>query len=128
MATWQTALRSRLKADPGVAAICKEIHWTVRPQGTGYPAIVLTLVDDQRPQHYRGFHSARLSRVQIDCMALTALQCSALTEAVVAAVAGPFTQEGIEFQRTQFETTVSRGASDGAQFVHREQTDIIVWH
>lgn len=126
--TWQAALRSRIKQDAGVAALCQQVDWTTRPQGSKMPAIVLTLVSDGRPQHLKGNQSIRQTRVQIDVLATTAVQKWALTEAVIKAIEGPFEQEGVQFARSFIDTVTDRSTSTDTAFVHVDKIDVLIWH
>ena len=127
--TWTTALRARLIADTAVAAkVGTRIDWAVRPQGAPLPAIVLTKVSDGRPQHLKGFETLRQSRIQIDVLASSRSQVEQITEAVIAAIAGPFNQSGVQFSRTFIDTVTDRGASTDTGFVHRDLIDALIWH
>lgn len=126
---WTTALRARLLADATVGGfVGTRIDWTVRPQSTALPAIVMTKISDGRPQHLKGFKTLRQSRVQIDVLASSRAQVEQITEAVIAAIAGPFNQSGVQFGRTFIDTVTDRGASTDTGFVHRDLIDVLFHH
>ena len=124
----ETALRSRLKDNAAVAAITGQIHWSVRPQGTALPAIVLTGVADDRSQHFTGLAGYRSTRVQIDCYAATKAQAVALREAVIAALVPAEVKGGVTFLRSFVNTVLDRGDQTETGFVHRELIDLTCWH
>lgn len=134
---WEQALRRRCLGDAGVAALVgTRVYWRVRPQGSALPALVLTLISDPRPQTLKAFQERRFSRVQVDCWAdggepsapETRAQVVALREAAIAALAGPFTQDGIGFGRSDFTPVTDRGESTETGVVHRDQFDVLVFH
>lgn len=134
---WQAALRRRLLADGPVAALVGDrIFWTKRPQGSTLPALVLSKISDPRPQTLKGFQSNRSALVQFDSWSdggkdgeeQTRAEAEALTEAVVAALAGPFQQDGVQFGRTIFDPARDLGEATDTGFVHRDSFDATVWH
>ena len=121
---WETALRARIKAQiSGVVA-----NWTVRPQRSSFPAVVLQTIDDGRPQTLAGFQSTRQSLVQIDIFGTTRESVVTLRESVIAAIAGPFLQSGVQFQRTQIIGIRDLGADTDTGFVHRDSLDALFTH
>lgn len=75
---WRAALRARITGLAG-----GRVYWAERPQATMVPAIVLTAVDDARPQHLKGFDLAP-GRVQTDTYASTPKEAWDLAEAAIA--------------------------------------------
>ncbi|MEE4452863.1 tail completion protein gp17 [Novosphingobium resinovorum] len=132
----ETALRRRLMDAAPVTQLTATwegfpcIFWSVRPDGSPFPAIVLTLVYDDRSQNFAGFNTFRSSRVQIDCYALDYPTVAALREAVIAAVVPEPAAEiqGVRFLRAFINTVVDRGDQTDTGFVHRQLMDITVWH
>lgn len=124
----ETALRSRLKDNAGVAAITGQIHWSVRPQGSALPAIVLTGVADDRAQHFNGLAGYRSTRIQVDCYAASKAQAVALREAAIAALLPGETKSGVTFLRSFVNTVLDRGDQTETGFVHREMIDLTCWH
>lgn len=127
--TMETALRQRLLDDATVAAIVDtRIDWTIRPQGSAFPAVVLTQVFDSRSQHMQGFNTFRPTRVQIDCYATDKGANVALREAVIAAIVGETTVSGVTFLRAFINSVLDRGDQTDTGFVHRELIDVSIWH
>lgn len=127
--SFEPALRTRLKEDVLVSAIVgTRIDWTVRPQGSPFPAVVLKTISDGRPQHMGGFQTFRESRVQIDCYASTRAEAVALGAAVIAAIVPAAEVGGVTFRRTFIDTVRDLGANTDAGFVHRDSIDAHIWH
>jgi hypothetical protein len=125
----ETALRARLKADAGVSALVgSRIDWSVRPQGSSTPCVVLTTIADDRDQHFQGFATYRPTRLQIDCYAATKAVAVSLREAVIAAVVPEATQSGVTFLRAFINTVLDRGDQTETGFIHRELIDLTCWH
>lgn len=126
--SFETALRSRLKDDAGVSALVgTRIDWAVRPQGSALPAIVLTMVHDDRGQHFEGFHSALQKRVQIDCYAKTRAEVAAMREAVLTAIVPQATKSGVSFLRAFVNDVLDRGSQTDTGFIHRDLIDLYFW-
>lgn len=125
----EVALRSRLKADAAVAAIvATRIDWSVRPQRSAMPAIVLQVVSDVRPQTFKENTGTRETRVQIDCYALTRAQAISLRDAVINAISSGGTFFSVSFSRTFINNVIDRGENTDTGFVHRELIDASIWH
>jgi hypothetical protein len=125
----ETALRTRLKNDAGVSALVgTRIDWSVRPQGSITPCVVLTMIADNRDQHFQGFAGFRSTRIQIDCYAATKAAAVALREAVIAAVVPEATVSGVTFLRAFINTVLDRGDQTETGFIHRELIDLNCWH
>lgn len=127
--TFETALRTRLKDNAPVAALVgTRIDWTVRPQKTALPALVLTLISDNRAQHMGGFNGFRETRVQVDCYAGTAKLACELRDAVIAAIAPAATVSTTEFLRSFINNVIDRSENSDTGFVHRQLVDVNIWH
>lgn len=135
--TWEAALRRRLLADGALSALVADrVFWRLRQQGSALPAVVLTLISDPRPQTLKGFQGNRGSLVQFDCWAdggkdgeeNTRAEVAALREAVIAALAGPFAQDGVQFSRSMFDPVRDLGEATDTGFVHRDSFDATIWH
>lgn len=130
----QTGLRARLLADATVAAnVGTRVYWVERPQGSAYPAIVLQVIDDGRPEHLTGRDAARPTAVRMDCRALTYAAALTLARAAIEAISDPaiisgkkFGHARIDIQRDLTET-VTDGSVSGS-IVHRQSVDLTVWH
>ena len=132
---WQSALRARLVADAGVAALVsdhvpsgKAIFWINRPQSSALPAITLQTISEDRPQHMKGFDALYVSRVQMDCWATSYAQVQALKEAAIAAVIGEHTANGFHFTRAFIDSIRDLGERVETQFFHRASIDLIIHH
>ncbi len=127
--SFETALRSRLKAAGAVTAIVgQRIDWTERPQRSAYPAVVLQIVSDDRSQHMKGFNGFRPTRVQIDCFALKADTKVTLREAVIAAVVPAASVSPATFLRAFVNNVIDRSENTETGFVHRDLIDLTFWH
>lgn len=127
--SFETALRKRLLDDAAVKAIVStRVDWSLRPQGDPFPAIVLTLVSDDRSQNFGGFNGFRSSRVQIDCYAKDYPTAANLREAVINAVVPAGEAQGVEFLRAFINTVLDRGDQTDTGFIHRQLLDITLWH
>lgn len=126
MADYRTALRARL-IEAGTPA-GDRFDWNNRPQGGAFPAGRLTTLSDQRPRHMTGINRYRPVRLQIDTMALTLPELTALTEAVLQVLWTPATVGGVRLGRAQ--QVIVRGDL-GEQltngFVHRDAIDAVLW-
>lgn len=126
------ALLERLKADAGVAAIAAtRVHWQRRPQGEDLPAVVLTVIGEDRPQHLGGFEDMATSRVQASCFAEHYGEARHLAEAVIAAVAPPATvvdaEDGdILFWRAGADGPRDLGDQTDTGFIYHAAVDLIV--
>ncbi|KZE16223.1 DUF3168 domain-containing protein [Sphingomonas hankookensis] len=131
------ALRKRQIDDPAVSALVgNRVTWVTRPQASALPAVTMQTINDERPQHLKGFDDARGTRVQIDCWARHVdgvadgyAQTVRLAEAVIAAVINPATIEGIRFGRATIEG--QRDLSEdkpGGGTLYRQSLDIRFWH
>lgn len=120
---WEQALRTRAKA-----AVAATVDWDLRPEHSGLPCVVLTLVSDPRPQHLKGFNVHRESRVQVDCWAETATAAYDLREALIPVLVDAGTFDGIEFGRGAIEIGLRRAEKTEAGFVHRDSFDLITLH
>jgi hypothetical protein len=97
----ETALRTRLIEDPAVAALtAARVSWLERPQGEGFPAITLQMIDDPREQHLRGLESLQTALVQLDVWALTYASANAVKGAAIAALLPAATVGSVRFQRS----------------------------
>ena len=126
---WEVGFRQRLLDDGDVAAIVgNRVDWTDRPQGSDYPAVLLKLVADPRPQHMTGFMAVRSSRVEANCYGRSRWEVVQLREAVIAAVVLPGTADGVRFDRSYIENVIDRGSDSDTGFIHRDLIDCTIWH
>ncbi|MDK8186719.1 MULTISPECIES: hypothetical protein [Sphingomonas] len=96
--TFEDALVERTKAIALVASRCGgRVGWDPRLEGE--PAIVFQIVNDARPQHYKGFQRLRATAVQVDIWSADPSEAVALREAVIADLVQPMVVGAIRFQR-----------------------------
>lgn len=122
----EAALRTRVMGAVTVAG--SRVYWTLRPQNSALPAIVLSVVSDVRTQNMDGFDGYQSKRVQIDCYATTYAEAASMREAVIAGVVPADDAGGVNFLRSFVNNTMSRGEDTAAGFVHRQMIDLTVWH
>lgn len=122
----EKALRARIMAS--VPAVGTRVYWGIRPQNSALPAIVLTVVADNRDQHMKGFTAYQAKRVQVDCYATTYEQATDLREAVISGVVPPTEQGLTRFLRAFVNNTMSRGEDTTNGYVHRQMIDLTIWH
>lgn len=129
MADLETALRARIKADAGfVAAGSAQVEWEEQPQGVSLPHTTLLVISDERPEHLKGYDSARSTRVQADCRAETPKKAKAMARALIEAVAQPGTFSGHVFGRTKAEGPRPLNERINEKTVFRQSVDLLVWH
>jgi hypothetical protein len=121
----QGALRARITGASTTAGT--RVYWVDRPQASALPAVTLQTISDPRPQHLKGFHPLRETRVQVDCWADSYAAAKTLLEAVVAAVVPENTGNGIRFDRALVDNTDDGGERAGDKFIHRQRADLIFW-
>ena len=127
--SWQIALRTRLKDDGAVASLVgTKIDWTLRPQGTKPPHVVLTLVTDPRPRMMKGPIDYRSSRIWIDCIADSRAKCTQISEAVLAAIEPDGVFYDVRFGPPNDVTVTDKGAKTETGFVHCDRIECRVWH
>lgn len=123
------AVAARLLGDEEVAALVDaRVDWERLPQGSPMPAIVLTIVVDERPQTFKRFQATRGTATQIDCYAATKPGSVALRDAVLAAVVAPATIGGVRFQRAQDVSLRRNYEKREATERYREIIDLTLWH
>lgn len=125
----EMGLRQRLLDDAAVAAIASSrVAWGVRPERTGYPAVVLETVDARRTQTHDGFNTFQPTAVQVNCFAAKQKTAAALRDAVIAAIAPEATVDGTRFLRAQNIRHLSRPENTERGFVFREIVEATIWH
>ncbi len=130
MADMPTALRTRLTSDTAVAAVVgTKVYWSFVPQGTALPYIRLQTISDPRPEHLKGYETARVSRVQCDCFSAKYLDARSLADKVIGAVEFPGVTGGVHFGRVKAEGPRDLGEDvAGGTFTHRASLDLLVEH
>lgn len=122
------ALLARALADTAVGEMVgTRGYWKQRVQGEPVPAIVFNIVSDPRPQHLKGFNDLRETIVQADCLDLTDIGATNLSEALVAALVPAVTSDGIIFNRAMVVDVRDGGDQSGDTFIHRTSVDFSIW-
>lgn len=115
------ALRARLLAAGAVTALVStRIYWEDRPQSAALPAIVLSLIVDDRDQHLGGFQTVRDALLQVDVLATSFASKKAIKEAVITALAPAQTGNGIRFQGATQITARPQNERTETQYVFRD--------
>jgi len=128
MASMTAALRDRLKAAGPVAAIVGErVYRTVRVQGDGLPAVVITRVSPGRAYTMRGAIRLHGSRVRIDALGRSAAEVEQLGDVLIASIEPAETVGEIGFSRSflQFDRDLSE--QNQTAFDHRRSLEFIIW-
>lgn len=118
----EAALRARLIAAATLAG--SRIYWEDRPQAAALPAVLLSVISDNRDQHLQGF-DMNSARVQVDVLALTYEDKKSLKEAVIAALAPAQLGNGIQFMRAVDISVVPRNERTETRFVFRDAIDFL---
>lgn len=126
----EEALRAGLLAHAALAALVGErVHWNVRPQGRGLPAVVLHRISGGREYHMQGRSELSGALVQADCWATSYAGALALKRALIDALdalEAPFQGAFVESERDTFEA-VAGPEPGGGTVLHRASADIRVW-
>jgi hypothetical protein len=129
------ALTVRANSDPALAALFGDrIHWTVRPQGSAYPALVLQEISEQRPEDLDGEAAEmRTARVQVDVLALELAkggggkgEAKAGIEAAIDALRPEAEIEDVVFWRAAVDGPRSDGEQTDNGFIYRASADLII--
>jgi hypothetical protein len=123
---FETALRTRLKDDPALAAVAGFVEWDKRPQGKDV-GVVIEMIDGPLAQHMGGFQAKRSARVQLTVSALDAPTKVALRRAVVAAMTPRAVSAGVRFERARGITVTGASQQIDTQFIHRDVIDATFW-
>lgn len=80
----KAAFRAILTGASAITDICPaaRINWGAKPQGAGFPAVVLWLTGDAEGLVMNGPSGVSIGRVQVDCYALTAKGADDLAQAI----------------------------------------------
>ena len=133
MADWGSAVVARLEADqPFVDRVGSSIDWTVSPEGTPSPRVVLTTISDPRPDHFDGEEGFRQTRLQLDVYStLSAGEASAVAEMAIGILkpeAEPLEPDGIRFDLAGVEGPVDSGEQKDTLYEYRSRVDFLLWH
>lgn len=131
--TFETGLRSRLKADASIDAIigkkdgAPSIDWKERREGAPFPAIVLEIAFGDRSQHMGGFNVFQSFRTQFRCTADNPKSASELRDAVIACIAPEATEGDVKFLRAQGIRHFGRVEKSTAATLHHEFVEAEIW-
>lgn len=135
MSDFFAALRARIVADAGVAAIVgTRVYPVIVPQDAASPWVRMQVISDPRRGHLKGDNAMRRSRVQIDCMARKAdgegghARSRTLAFAIIAALQGPADVAGVRFGLIEAEGPEDLGEDTAGGFVFRARVDLLVAH
>jgi hypothetical protein len=115
---------------PAVSGLVGDrVHWTISPQGTPTPRVVLHRIDGVRSYATSGAVDYVQSRVQVDCFGAAIRETKDLARAVISAVSGYSDQYFmgifVDAERDMFETNSRQNAPDK---IFRTTVDLIVHH
>lgn len=126
--SFESALRSRLKNDATVAGLVgSRVYWRKRPQGSAYPAIVLTPWYGTRDKHYGAVMGTQRRIVQVSVFADNDTEAFSIRDAAILALEEPATVGGIDFQGGTAELRPGRVDDSGTTIVAQEIFDIELW-
>lgn len=126
---WQGAFQARLAGAAGVSTLVgTRIYWVERPQATALPAITLQTITEERAQHFGGFQSLQMARVQLDVWGSTYAAVRAVTEAAIAAVVPEQSGNGVWFDRAMIDDIFDSSERQGDATVFRSRIDFIIHH
>lgn len=120
---WRDALLAR-----GTGLAGGRVYWAERPQRTALPALVLTAITDDRPQHLKGFSLAP-GRIQFDAYGSRPKEAWDLIEAALTTYVPGVSANGHNFSRAD----VSLGPRDlneriGNETIFRVSMDLTFHH
>lgn len=123
-----------LLADTALAALLDDgsggvrIHWNVRPQGAGLPAVTLHRITSGRGYTMAAADALTGALVQMDVWASTFTSLVAVRDALVSRLHAPGSARlrrcFVRAERQTFEP--GEGAADTDY--HRASLDVVVWH
>lgn len=129
MADFATALRARLIADAAVSAVTTQIHWGQVPQGKALPYVRLTVVSDPRPEHLKGYDSARQVRVQASIFSQNYGQARQLGAKIIRAVQNPWSAAGGKVGRVKGEGPTDGPSDDSPDgLIHHQIVQLMAEH
>ncbi len=127
----EEALREYLLANSPIVAACGgRIHWSVRPQGSPYPALVLSIISRLPERTFNGPDPLERARVQIDAYALSYGAAKELARLVKEALSNlTFNNSGVTFWAfSENERDLTDTGATDAERVHRISSDFLIWH
>lgn len=135
MSGLREAFRSRILTSAAGEAARGGVSWVERPQGTGFPAITLTLVSPGRRYDHDGFDGLSTPRIQADIWAETYAETVLIGDAYIAVIEWEATVDAIKFGPGFLDSDMDmppvpasgRGTtSSGRDTIFRRSIDIIL--
>lgn len=122
-----------LDAAPLAALVDDRVEFVRRNEGDPLPALVVNVISDVRPLHYKGEQGLRESRIQVDVFAETLGEALSIADLAIAAVADPTTVQDpggpdVRFERATIEGPETSGSQEASLYVNRARFDALVWH
>ena len=127
----EEALRTYLLSNAPINTACGgRIHWSVRPQGSPYPALVLTVISGAPERTFSGPDPLERKRVQIDAYALSYGAAKALARLVKEALSNlTFDNSGVTFWAfSENERDLTDTGATDAERIYRISSDFLIWH
>lgn len=130
MVDFVIALRGRIVAAPAVSTSLGSRLYPVNkvPQNAAKPYAYYQVISDPRPEHLKGYDSARQSRIQIDIVADDYATARAIGENIIETVAVPGTHGGIRFGRTKAEGPRDLSEETASGTISRASLDLLPEH
>jgi hypothetical protein len=121
------AFRTLLTGSAAVAALCpaSRIAWGELPQGSGWPRAVLNVISENRGMTMQGPDGMSVSRVQVDCYALSFAGADGLAQTIIDVLHG---HRDTEFRLIAHDATRTgrEGGTDEAEMPFRHSLDFLV--
>lgn len=128
----EEAVTAILLADPRLAqAIGDRVHWTMAPQNSARPYLILQLISDQPDQSYQGRTGFEASRLQIDAYTETELTAKAILDFAVVALErarGTFSGHTLQGAILKSRRPLPASGAAGAPPLFRRSADVIILH
>jgi hypothetical protein len=130
MADWGSAIIARLEAsDAWLARVGPRTDWTVSPQSTPYPRVVITTVSDPRPDHYGGEQGFRETHIQLDVYSTdSASEATQIAELALEVLRPETVKAGVRFDRASAEGPMDSGEWVDTLFIYRSRVSLYLWH
>lgn len=128
------AVEQRLRNDPAANTLSAGRIGASR-RLPAVPAYVVQVIDDPRPQHFKGFQRVRQSSVQVDAWGKTPAEADALAQAAIDALVPHAVVGPVQFQRATIAALrggpeIERGSPTPRvqPELHRRSIDFIFMH
>lgn len=129
MPDFASALYGWITSDAAVTADIGTRFYPVKvPQNAARPYVRYQTISDPRPQHLKGYQSARTTRIQVDVFADSYGVARRIAENIITAAGAPGIHGGIHFGRVKAEGPRDLGEDTSSGFVHRASVDLLAEH